>query len=81
MRNAVAYRVSRDYNWYGATGLYVVQGQDPISLNWKNCAWYGEESMANYIAYCFAKLRGVTAFNLGGYELQVWEIIGESEGK
>ena len=44
MRNAVAYRVSRDYNFNGAIGLYVVQGQDSISLNWKNCAWYGEES-------------------------------------
>ena len=40
MRNAVAYRVSRDYN-----------------------------------------CNGVTAFNLGGYVLQAWEIIGESEAK
>lgn len=70
MRNAIAYRVSRDYCDYGATGLYVVQRQDPVDLNWKSCAWYGDESRANYIAFCFAKLHGVVAFDLGGYELK-----------
>lgn len=70
MRDAVAFRVSRDYGFTGATGLYIVQRQDPTSLNWKNCAWYGDESSANYMACCLAKLYGVSAFDLGGYELK-----------